>query len=208
MRGPTTRNRAEDSWRHNAAAVAEACREPLRETGARLLIVSGDVRAVQLLEEHLPASVHAQVSIRHLSGGRHPDGSERHRAERVAAVTQAAAAEHTAALLTRFTEQRGPHGLAVEGRAATLTALAQGRLDTLLVVPGSDGGRFAWFGPQPTQLARGDIAPPTGWPEVHRGPVTDVAIRAALLAGAHVRILDPNTTGAPTDGIGGTCRFR
>lgn len=201
-------NRAEDSWRHNAAAVAEACREPLRETRARLLIVSGDVRAVQLLEEHLPPAVRGKVTIRHLTGGRHPDGSERHRADRVAEVTRAFAAEHTQALLAQFAEQRGPYGLAVEGRSATLTALAQGRLDTLLVVPGTDGGRFVWFGPQPTQLARGDLAPPTGWLEVHRGLLTDVAIRAALLAGAHVRILEPNTTGAPADGIGGICRFR
>jgi hypothetical protein len=205
---PRYQNRAEDSWRHNAAAVAEACRGPLRETGARLLIVSGDVRAVQLLEEHLPASVRGQVTIRHLTGGRHPDGSERHRADRVADVAAAAADDVTQALLTRFAEQRGPRGLAVEGRSATLTALAQGRLDTLLVVPGTDGGRFAWFGPQPTQLAPGDTAPPTGWPEVHRGPVIDVAIRAALLAGAHVRILEPDLPGNPADGIGGLCRFR
>jgi len=205
---PRYQHRAEDSWQHNAAEVARATERALHRTGARLLVLSGDVRAVQLLQERLPRWVRRSVTVRQISGSRSADGSAGSRGERVAEVTRCAAREHTADLLSRFAEQRAPSGLAVEGAAATLAALAVGRVATLFVVPAPDDHRTAWFGRQPTEVAPGGTDPPAGWAERRSGPLLDVAVRAAMLTGAGIRVVEPWMPEAPAEGVGGLCRFR
>jgi len=205
-------HRAEDSWRHNAAAVARAAAHALERTGARLLIVAGDVRAVQLMRERLPAWVYGTVDIRHIHGSRHADGSQRTRAAAVAEASCSAAAETTSRLLSRFAEQRCHGGLAVDGEAATLTALAQGRVAVLLVAPHVAAGRTAWFGAEPAQVRPVGHRPPVEWARPAAGPLVDVAIRVALLTGAQVRVLAPGDPAALAnrtlaDGIGALCRF-
>lgn len=172
-------HRAEDSWRHNAAAVAHATAAALERTGARLLIVSGDVRAVQLLGERFPAWVHDTVTVRHITGGRSLDGSQHDRPAAVAAAIAAAVADETARMLADFAEHRGPSGLAVQGRPATADALERGRVATLLVTP-----------------------------DAVRTRELDAAVRLALLTGANVRVLPAGTAGAPAEGIGALCRYR
>src|SRR5262249_9700929 len=49
---PRYQRRAEDSWRHNATAVAHAVARTVHDIDAGLVLVAGDVRAVQLLREH------------------------------------------------------------------------------------------------------------------------------------------------------------
>ncbi|MFD0274214.1 Vms1/Ankzf1 family peptidyl-tRNA hydrolase [Kitasatospora sp. NPDC127111] len=67
-------HRAEDSWEHNAARVAEALGTALAEVDAHDLMLAGDVRARQYLTRHLPAWVRNNVSIHPVSGSRSPDG--------------------------------------------------------------------------------------------------------------------------------------
>ncbi|HET9138501.1 hypothetical protein, partial [Actinophytocola sp.] len=184
-----------------------ACEQALRTTGAKLLVISGDVRAVQLLEERLPAWVHGETTIRHITGGRSPDGSQPHRADVVAEVARSVAGAWTAELLARFAEQLAPRGLAVDGELATLEALAEGRVGDLLAAPDPNDTRTAWFGANPRQILPATQNPPESWQRHHRGPLTDLAIRATLLTGAHVHVLDPHTAGAPAEDIGALCRF-
>lgn len=124
----------------------------------------------------------------------------------LAAVARAAADEATAQQLSRFAEQRRPDGLAVEGEGATLAALARGQVATLLVASDTED-RTAWFGAEPTQVQPVTLPEPEGWAQPATGPLVDVAIRAALLTGAHVLVLPPESPGAPADAIGGICRF-
>jgi hypothetical protein len=203
-------HRAEDSWRHNAGTVAQATAHALKQTGARLLIVSGDVRAVQLLSERLPAWVQDTVTVHHISGSRSADGSQGSRPATVAAVVRTAADEVTSQQLSRFAEQRRPGGLAVEGEAATLAALARGQVAMLLVAPpgASVTGRTAWFGAEPTHVQPSSLPEPEGWIQSATGPLADVAVRAALLTGAQVRVLTLDSPATPADGIGALCRFR
>lgn len=201
------RRRAEDSWRHNAAAVADVTTRALDRTGARLLVVSGDVRAVQLLEERLPDRVRRGVAVSRIRGSRTADGSQQWRADAVAAVVHEHAARETAALLRDLDEQRAPGGLAVEGEDATLTALAAGRVRTLLLAPtGVDDPRQAWFGAGATDVLAAARPRPV-WPESRKGPLLDVAVRCAVLTGADVHLV-PWQRGVPAEGIGGLCRYR
>ena len=214
-------NRAEDSWRHNAARVAETVTSALRESGARLVVATGDVRAVQLLEERLPTWVRQEVTWRHTTGGRSPDGSQAGRYPHVDEVVRAVVAEQTTALLTRFAEERAPGGTAVEGAAQVLQALARGEVSDLLIVPDALAGRTAWCGPEPTAVLPDDtgglpeeVVEPDGWggPAL-RAPLADVAIRATLGTRGRVRLLPAglsgaSTEGVPAEGIGALCRFR
>jgi hypothetical protein len=199
--------RAVDSWAHNARAVAERVAVALREMDARLLVVSGDGRAVRLTLERLPDRVVREVSVRQVTGGRSRDGSQHGRAAVAAGVAREAADHQRELLLWLFGEERAPGGRAVEGEHPTLAALAAGRVGTLLVVPQvADDRRRAWFGAGGTEVTAG-ARPAPPWDEHRHGPLLDVAVRAALLTGAEVRVVPAGQRG-PAEGLGGLCRYR
>ena len=113
-------------------------------------MLSGDVRAVQLLSERLPND--PALLVRHISGSRAADGSQAGRDIRVDQVLREAAAAQTARLLEALHEQLAPGGLAVEGAYDTVAALARGRVATLLVQDTPTDSRTAWFGAGPTDV--------------------------------------------------------
>ncbi|TCN31194.1 hypothetical protein EV644_12969 [Kribbella orskensis] len=92
-------HRAEDSWEHNAAAVAEVLARLLRRYDAHMLLPAGDVRAMQYLQEHLPTWIHADVAVRRLRGGRSEDGPAGRLAEQVTVQTHWIVAEQIEGLL-------------------------------------------------------------------------------------------------------------
>lgn len=200
-------HRAEDSWQHNAARVADALIRTLSTVHARLLLLAGDVRALQYLTRHLPAPLRRSVPIHHVCGGRSPDGSRQDRIRQVETETRRAAREETRALLGRLAEERSPAGGSAEGVRDTLAALAHRRVRTLLVVDDPRGRRTGWFGPDADQVAdrREALTGITG--PLVQAPLADIAVRSAILTGADVRVLEPGTPGAPIDGIGALCRF-
>lgn len=202
-------HRAEDSWEHNAGFAAEQIARALADLDARVLILSGDVRTLGYLAEHLPAWVRREVWTRHLNGGRSADGSERARAEQVAQAVRDALEEETERMLARLAEERRPGGSAAEGVPATFEALRLGRVRTLLVTHDPADGRTAWYGPAPTDIAdEHERGPLLGQLEgVRHGRLADVAVRSAVLGGAEVRVLSPGRAAAPADGIGALCRF-
>jgi hypothetical protein len=205
--GDPYRRRAEDSWAHNAAAVAEAAAFALQRVEGRILVVSGDVRAQQLLLERLPEWVKQGVRIMRINGSRGPDGSQKSRTELVARAVREATEEELAALWQTFLEERSPHGLSVEGAHETLAALSGGRVGTLIV--SSDLGAddlVAWFGPAATEvLPVGEHHPVL--PDARKGRLVDVSVRAALLTGAQVRVIPPGADYWPMEGVGGICRY-
>lgn len=202
-------NRAEDSWRHNAGRVAEAVGRAVRACSARLVVASGDVRALQFLEDELPTGLKQQVAWRQIGGSRSADGSQESRHDRVAAVVGEVTAAESEALLARFVEERAPGGVGVEGVPETFAALARGEVAELLLVPGALDGRFGWFGPGPTDVMDEDGVQVPGWagPAV-RAPMDDTAVRTALRTRATVRLVPGDREGSPAEGIGALCRFR
>jgi hypothetical protein len=205
---PRYQRRAEDSWAHNAAAVAGEIGRVVRSLDARLVIVAGDVRAVQLLGKELAAPQYRDLVIEHLAGGRHPDGSEEHRAEHVAAILQGYLAHRSADRLSSFADHRGPSGLAVEGADPTLQALAECRVATLLVTGEEADHPQGWFAPPPDALALdlADVA--ERHQPLRHGPLADIAVRAALLSGADVHVLAPVVGEQLSNGIGAMCHYR
>lgn len=203
---PRHQRRAEDSWRHNAAAVADAVSAALRRVDADLLLVAGDVRAVQLLRERLPHGLAARVRVAPLPGGRSADGSAGARHAAADRAVRAHADTRAARVLTRF--EAAPLGVAVRGVSETLAALADGRVQTLIVVDDPDDRRTAWFSPELLCVSDPDRRAPGG---LRPGRLIDVAVRAALLTDAEILVCDGNLAceqGVPIpDGVAALCRY-
>jgi Bacterial archaeo-eukaryotic release factor family 2 len=200
-------NRAENLWEQNARAVADQVASLVDETGARLVVVAGDVRAVQLLREHLPAPV--LDLVREIDGSRGPGAADAgldQIADEVVKLAATVAAEDTVEFLRQFKQERGQRDLATEGIAATIGALAAARVDTLLVHDDPDDDRTAWFGPEPGMVA-GEAATLSDMSveNPQEGRLVDVAIRAAFATGAAVRMIP--SVGSVQDGIGAILRF-
>jgi hypothetical protein len=211
---PRYQNRAEDSWQHNAGRAAEAVADALAASGAKLLIVGGDVRAEQYFRDRLPAGVRAGVSIKTIAGSRSRDGSEQHRDELVRALVQEHVNEENRHLLDRVLDRSAPGGLGVLGPAPTIHALARAQVQTLLLAapePEPDTPEpeptTAWFGPQPTDISehRSGILVPDGEPQ--HGPLREVLARSAVLTDADIRVLPEGWVDGPARGVAALCRF-
>ncbi|AEH10062.1 MULTISPECIES: Vms1/Ankzf1 family peptidyl-tRNA hydrolase [Protofrankia] len=198
-------HRAEDSWAHNAAQVAKAVTALVEQVDAALVVLAGDVRAVQLLREHLPPRVVPLVrQLEH--GGRHPSRGDRLHDRQVRELVETEARARTTGLLTRFAEDRA-HGRAADGATAALDALARSQARTLLVVDDPGDERVAWFGPDPADIAAeaGMLAGRVGRPTA--GRLADVAVRAAWGTGAAVRVLPAGFADGPSEGLGALLRY-
>jgi peptide subunit release factor 1 (eRF1) len=197
-------NRAENQWEQNAKEVADHVAALADETGARLIVVAGDVRALQLLTEHLPERT-AEL-LREVNGSRGPGSGRDDIAEDVVKLAATVVAEDTVEILRQFKQERGQGDLAVEGTKATIEALAAARVDTLLIHDDPDDDRTAWFGPEPGMVGQSkETVTGLGATGPQQGRLVDVAIRAAFTGAAAVRIVP--SAGSVKEGIGAILRF-
>lgn len=197
-------NRAENQWEQNAKEVADHVAALADETGARLIVVAGDVRALQLLTEHLPERT-AEL-LREVDGSRGPGSGLDDIADDVVKLAATVVAEDTVEILRQFKQERGQGDLAVEGTKATIEALAAARVDTLLIHDDPDDDRTAWFGPEPGMVGQSkETVTGLGATGPQQGRLVDVAIRAAFTSGAAVRIVP--SAGSVKEGIGAILRF-
>lgn len=199
--------RAEDSWERNMTEVAHAVTDLADRNHAELVVGWGDVRAMAFLRDHLPPR--ARGRLRQLNhGGRHPGRGDNMHADDVRALVERAAWAHTEALLERFRAERGDgHDRAVDGPAATLAGLFEGRVETLLVVDDPADDRRAFFGAPLAEVGAHPSGLPASDDEPGTGRLADVAVRAAVGTGAAVRVLPPTVTGGPKGGVGALLRY-
>lgn len=187
--------RAENTWQENASNVADEIVKLVEPSGARLVLVAGDVRAVQLLTDALPPQVAELVQV--VEG----DPSE----EAVRAVDTLVASD-TVTLLDKFKEEKGQLDRAANGVAATITALNQAQVEVLLVHADPDDERTVWCGPDPVPVA----LDPTdlkdlGVDSPFEAPLVEGLIRAAAGTGAGVRIIP--RAAAVDAGVGAILRW-
>jgi peptide subunit release factor 1 (eRF1) len=196
--------RAERTWESHAHEVADAVRGVSDDIGAQVIVVGGDVRAVELLEAHLPDRL--LLRLHEISGGRAPGVDTERMQSEVRRWVRDAAARTTVAALEKFREESGQDDRAADGVDATLAALSESRVDVLLVHDDPDDERRAWSGPDPTPVvATPELLEGLGITEAEPGRLVDVAIRAALGTGAGVRLVPK--AGGPSDGLGAILRW-
>lgn len=117
--------RAENTWERNGHAVGEAVADLAHRVDAQLIAVAGDVRAQGFVLEALPADL-ADRAVKIEAGS--PDGV----ADEVVRLMADLAASRVTDLAERFRTARAA-GRGAAGVDDVLTALAEGRVDTLLV---------------------------------------------------------------------------
>jgi release factor family 2 len=184
-------HRAENIWDERAKEVAEELVALVDYIDARLVVAAGDVRALQLLRENLPDRVDSLVQ--EVDGSRAADGGLDEMATDAVRLAATVAAEDTVGCLRRLREESGRQGLAVQGVEGTLGALAEARVDVLLLHDDPDDERLAWFGPEANLVASSrERLSDLGVAEPACGRLADVALRAALGTGAGVRMV-PDT---------------
>lgn len=194
--------RAENRWEANARVVCDTLSRLVDTTAPRVVVLSGDVRAVQFLREHLPPRVAALIT--EVQGDYGTLDQALHRSRRV--VAEVAAAETTALLADH---RRGrSEGLSVSGPDETLAALHAGQVETLLLDPDATAGRTAWFGPDPSQVAATPEALlAAGVPDPQPAPLADVAVRAATATAATVRVVPAGTCETTPAGVAALLRY-
>jgi hypothetical protein len=169
--------RAENRWESNANEVADALVALARKVGARLVCVSGDVRAVGFLYDHLPADLKPIVEILQ-------EGESEAVWEAADQAVSQLVEQDTEALVTSVADRR-PHRTATTNVSDVLGALSEGRVQTLLVHDDGSDDENAWCGPglDPTSSLHQTRE------ELVRGRLVDVAVRSALLTTADVRVV-------------------
>jgi hypothetical protein len=148
---PRYQRAAENTWEHNAKDVSDAVADLAVAVDPEVLVIAGDVRARQLLVEHLPERWRLRV-VQTEAGSRAP-GADPEPLDTVTARAAAdLAARRTAGLLDRFRAERGRDAAAGVGLGAAVAALQRGQVDTLLVNEIGEDERL-WIGPDGIQLA-------------------------------------------------------
>lgn len=196
--------RAENAWEHNAKEVAEATARLVQRVDARLVLVAGDVRALQMLREELPPGV-AELVVE-VDGTRAADGAPGADPTAVERHVAAVVARDTRDLVGKLSEELGQNDRGRAGVADTLAALTAAQVQVLLVRDDPDDRRTAWFGAEPSVVGQraADLAG-LGVEGTVEGRLADVLLRAALGTGAGVRMLGSDVD--VPDGVGAILRW-
>jgi hypothetical protein len=227
----TIESRAEDSWRRNAEAVAAEIDRRVAEERPEIVLISGDVRAVNLVKGALGQGA-SRVTVEVAGGGRGPG------------VRQAAFAEALADALDSFRERRREQviaelrqGLGRGDGAVTsiddvVQVLARGQVKQLVLSeeladaatsalrrwaagdadsPGFGGlldGRNLWIGPEPMHIAvaRAELTGQGVGDGLQELPAASALMRAAVAQDAGLTFAPPGSVEL-MDGVGATLRW-
>ncbi len=196
--------RAIATWEDNAEAVAEELAGLAKQIDARLVLATGDVRALEMLEKELGQEV--RPIFRTIEGGRGAGTDKAEIEEEARRQVAILLGQETGQTLDRFREEVGQVDLATEGADATLEALSRAQVDTLLVYDHPDDDRTAWFGLEPVPVAATEARlEELGIEPRHEGRLIDVLVRAALGTGSSVRVI-PEESGV-ADNVGALLRW-
>jgi hypothetical protein len=193
--------RVENAWERNARQVLDLLDTLVRDADPKLVLYGGDPHACSLIAEHASATLRPR--LHEVSLSRAADGSERHDAHAVGVAVATAVATDTARLLGQL-RQNLTGSLGVEGTTGVLAALTAAQVDTLLVHCDADDDRVAYLSPDPLVVGLDEQEVASFGGETCAGRVADVAIWAAFLTGAKVRM----APGSPIDdGMAALLRF-
>jgi hypothetical protein len=199
--------RAENLWDHNAAEVAEAVDGAVRNVGARLVVLAGDVRARAALRDRL-SSRSLDVLIEVDEGVRGAGASAEPLAEKVGRLVAEVAARDSEDAVERFLQELGQHDRATQGLEQVLAALQKSAVDTLFIQhdhPSLQGE--VWTGPSPSQVARTpEQLWQTGVPDPQQDRADSALVRAAAGTGADLVLVTPGQVDLP-DGVGALLRY-
>ncbi|MER7705718.1 hypothetical protein ABTX81_22850 [Kitasatospora sp. NPDC097605] len=216
------RHRREDAWERTAGIIADHLARIWPESGARLLVLTGDARERRAVHRRLPQQLRGDTV--EVDGGGRAGGTSRAAFDRRLAEAWDAHRERLLdSALDAFRTgvgRPGEHagtaggvetapGAAAQGVPAVVDAARRHRLATLLVQEGGhDQDRPVWAGPEPDQVGvrRSDVRA-MGVPRPWQAPAGDALLRCAVAAGAEALAV-PAAVPGPAGGLGAVLRWQ
>ncbi|MFG2986548.1 hypothetical protein ACGFYQ_35795 [Streptomyces sp. NPDC048258] len=213
------RNKVENTWNETADVIVDELVRQWPESGADLLILTGDPRERRAVHNRLPERVLA-VTVEAESGSRSAGASTAGLDREIDQACERFGQERLRRTLERFHIGRGKPGQhressvdtgpgeAAEGVPAVVDAARKHQMATLLLAPdASDGGRQVWIGPGVDEVAvqRGE-ARAMGVPKPEQARADDAVLRAAAAADCDV-LLVPEGMRGPAGGLGAVLRW-
>ncbi|WP_369776823.1 hypothetical protein [Streptomyces sp. R33] len=213
------RNKVENAWNETAGIIATELARQWPESGADLVVLTGDPRERRAVRNQLPEQMRA-MTVEVDSGGRSPGASKAALDREIAQVREKFARERLESALERFRMGRGRPGEhrestvdtgpgeAAEGMPAVVDAVRTHQVATLLLSPdGSDAAREVWIGPGVDEVAvqRGQ-AEAMGVHKPVRARADDALLRSAAAAGSEVLLVPAGVPG-PSGGLGAVLRW-
>ena len=191
----------EDVWRRNTEQVAEQIDRAVAQSGARLVVLAGDIRARGLVEEQLSKATQPLVSV--VDANTRAGGSESaDLEEQVGARVAEALARRQQQLIERLAEQENrPDRTAVHGVEPVVAALQQAQVETLLIDEAALGAETELFAleAEPWIAADRSAAEALGVRVVGRAPAAEALVRASVLTDARPVFLAPGALPDGTD---------
>lgn len=213
------RNKVENSWNETADIIAGEIAKQWPDSGARLLVLTGDSRERKAVHHRLPEHIRT-AAVEAESGSRSPGASKSVLDRQIAEACEAYARDRLQSALERFRIGRGRpgehrkasvdtgRGDAAEGVPAVVDAARSHQVATLLLAQdASDAARDVWIGPGVDEVAvqRGQ-AQAMGVAKPVQARADDALLRAAAAADAEV-LLVPQGMHGPAGGLGAVLRW-
>ena len=182
-------NHTEEIWKQTQSKLAATVDEVVRERMPRLLVVAGDIRARQLLEEELSEASRAILAVEP-TNTRADGSSDEALAERIDSEIKRVLADDKRAVLDQLNMHEGRGDNRVDlNFGAVVQALASAQVDTLVLDSDRLADREALaLGAEPWIATTPEDA--LGAPVIATVPAQLALIRAALLTDAKILFTD------------------
>jgi hypothetical protein len=196
----------EESWKRNADDVAAATVDLAENVGAEVIVVGGDVRAVEKLAGRLPRRWADRV-VRTDAGSRHAAAHEAALDEVTAQAVADLADRRARKIIDRYEAQRGA-GTAGIGLADVVTRLQRGQVDTVLLADDPSSTDTLWIAPDDPTLVAADeqLLRQSGVIEPQRVRADAAMARAIAGTGAELVLVGPGEA-TLQHGIGAVLRY-
>jgi Bacterial archaeo-eukaryotic release factor family 2 len=145
---PRYQRAAEETWKRNAEDVAVATAQLAGSVGAEAIVVSGDVRATELVVERLPRRWRDRAVVH---AGRGEEDLDDVTVQAIADVAD----RHARDAIDRYRTQRG-EGSGSAGLADVVTRLQRGQADTVLLINDESSTDTLWISPDDPALVAVD----------------------------------------------------
>jgi hypothetical protein len=196
----------EESWKRNAGDVAAAAADLAETVGAEVIVVGGDVRAVQALVGRLPKRWQDRV-VATDAGSRHAGADESALDDVTIQAVAETADRHVREVIDRYQAQRGDD-TAGTGLADVAARLQRGQVDTVLLVSDQSSTDTLWIAPaDPTLVSVDDhVLREAGVDQPRKVRADAALVRAIAGTGAGLLLIEPGEV--PLEhGIGAVLRY-
>ncbi|MFD0905428.1 baeRF2 domain-containing protein [Actinomadura sediminis] len=194
---------SENVWKMNAKKVAHEIDRAAERCGAQAVVIAGDTRARSAVLEEVSESVleHA-VEL-----DRNTDVHDPELEAELNRILKLKTAEHVMTVAERFDRELANGQRAVSGIPATVEAVRNGQVETLLLDEDLVSEESLWFGPDPVQLASSpeELRTEFGVTDVHEDRADAALVRAVAATDGELVVLPSN--GGEHHEIGAVLRF-